>query len=115
MLAPAYGLQPKAILKSSLQFKKLAIGLFEEVTTWDLVVWMSVLDVVGKKASSPSSEGAFWACQRFGMPEHMVIQVVPLVKKKNHRLSPDRPRTVHWVARHTCAIRDASHFAGVRT
>ena len=82
MLAPAYGLLPKAILKSFLQFKNLAIGLFEDVTTWDLVVWMSVLDVVGKTTSSPSSEGAFWACQRFGMPEHMVIQVVPLGKRR---------------------------------
>ena len=72
----------KAILKSSLQFKKLAIGLLQEVTTWDLVVWMGVLDVVGKTTSSPSSEGAFRACQRFGMPEHMVIQVVPLVKRR---------------------------------
>ena len=72
----------KGYTKKFFTIQQLGYCLFEDVTTWDLVVWMSVLDVVGKTTSSPSSEGAFWACQRCGMPEHMVIQVVPLVKRR---------------------------------
>ena len=47
MHAPVYGLQPKAQGNSSVELKKLAVGLLEEMTTWDLTVWMNVLDVVG--------------------------------------------------------------------
>ena len=47
MHAPAYGLPPKAQGNSSVEFKKLAVGSPEEMTTWDLAVWMNVLDVVG--------------------------------------------------------------------